>query len=105
MNRYKVLNVERFFTVEGIAYDLYEYRLYSEVYESMSDCTRERYEPEDKYKLTLVPVDANGHSANTDPDAASIKDLTYDEYMYIVCSCMCFVISNADLIEFGFIED
>ena len=102
MKRYEVLNVERFFTLEGIAYDLYEYRLYSEVYAPMSDCTRKQWEPEDKYKLTLVPVDADGHSTNTDPDAASIKDLTYDEYMYIACSCMCFVISNADLIDFGF---
>ena len=105
MKRYEVLNVERFFTAEGIAYDLYEYRLYSEVYDPMSDCTRKQWEPEDKYKLTLVPVDANGHSANTDPDAMSIKDLAYDEYMCIVHTCMYFVITNVDLFEFVFIED
>ena len=38
-------------------------------------------------------------------DVLRQKNNVYDEYMYIVCSCMCFVISNADLIEFGFIED
>ena len=105
MKRYEVLNVERFFTVEGIAYDLYEYRLYSEVYDPMSDCTKEQWEPEDKYKLTLVPVDANGHSANTDPDAMSIKDLAYDEYMCIVHTCMYYKITNADLLDFVFIKD
>ena len=103
MKRYKVLNVERFVTLEGDAYDLYGYRLYSEVYEPMADCTRKQWEPEDEYKLTLVPVAVNGHSSNTDPDAVDIKKLTYDEYIDIVCTCMCYVITNADLVDFGFV--
>lgn len=87
--KYKHLKTKRFYTLEGNGYDLYSYKLYSD----------------DKYMLTLAPVNADGHSSVTDVGAMSMYDLSYNDYAYIICACTCYKASEEDLTDLGFISE